>query len=148
MRTATTMFHALPTELWLHLCSFLDVRDFVNLCSTSRDLRTAGQEEWVWRTFLLRDCPSIVYHTLCFELPYLFALIRSIVRCRRRSTTYSVSTMSRISSVDRGSGFTAARWYPQLFFFFFFHCFFECPWLVSSRCRIGSRSTSTKTEGT
>ncbi|ELR13197.1 Fbox domain containing protein [Acanthamoeba castellanii str. Neff] len=60
VRTATTMFHALPTELWLHLCSFLDVRDFVNLCSTSRDLRTAGQDEWVWRTFLLRDCPSIV----------------------------------------------------------------------------------------
>jgi hypothetical protein len=67
VRTATTMFHALPTELWLHLCSFLEVRDFVNLCSTSRDLRTAGQEEWVWRTFLLRDCPSIVYDTiLCF----------------------------------------------------------------------------------
>lgn len=64
VRTATTMFHALPTELWLHLCSFLDVRDFVNLCSTSRDLRTAGQDEWVWRTFLLRDCPSIVYATI------------------------------------------------------------------------------------
>jgi hypothetical protein len=64
VRTATTMFHALPTELWLHLCSFLDVRDFVNLCSTSRDLRTAGQDEWVWRTLLLRDCPSIVYATI------------------------------------------------------------------------------------
>lgn len=62
-RSGATAFHQLPAELWYHLCSFMEVRDFVNLCATCKDMHAAGDDEWIWRIFILRDCPSLRYGT-------------------------------------------------------------------------------------
>jgi hypothetical protein len=162
VRTATTVFHALPTELWLHLCSFLDVQDFVSLCSTSRDLHAAGQDEWVWRSFLLRDSLAYVTTTsssssldgTCFLWrPRDSRECGTCTVCWRRSrpqsTTSLASTTSKISSVGRGSGSTAARWCACLYL-----CG-SCPRAVISRCLSlcaqhlrECRSTFIKTRGT